>query len=91
MDPAKVEAVVNWESPRNLHDVRVFLGFANFYRRFIVGYSYVVAPMMALTKGSTAGLTEREVRARFEWNEDCEKAFQQLKRGFYHSPCAKTF
>ena len=39
MDPAKVQAVVGWESPRNLHDIRAFLGFANFYRRFIVGYS----------------------------------------------------
>jgi hypothetical protein len=73
MDPAKVEAVVSWESPRNLHDVRAFLGFANFYRRFIVGYSQVVAPMVALTK--TAGLTKKEVRTRFEWNADCERAF----------------
>ena len=39
MGPAKVKAVVSWEAPRNLYDVRAFLGFTNFYRRFIMGYS----------------------------------------------------
>src|SRR5258705_6326583 len=63
MDPAKVEAIVSWESPRNLYDVRAFLGFTNFYRRFIVGYSQVVAPMVALTK--MAGLMKKEVQTRF--------------------------
>ena len=70
MDPAKVKAIVNWESPHNLHTDRAFLGFANFYRRFIVGYSRVVAPMVALMK--TARLTKREVWAQFEWSVDYE-------------------
>ena len=39
MDQKKVKAVVEWGSPKNLHDLRTFLGFSNFYRRFILGYS----------------------------------------------------
>ena len=49
MDSAKVKAIKQWESPVNLTDVRSFIGFANFYRRFILGYSSIVAPMVKLT------------------------------------------
>ena len=51
MDPRKVKAITKWESPRNHHDVRAFLGFANFYRRFIKGYSSVVTPIVYQGKG----------------------------------------
>jgi len=81
MDPRKIEAITKWESPRNLHDVRAFLGFANFYRRFIQGYSLVVAPMTALTRKDI----------KFEWLEACEKAFQQLKTAFTSAPVLKHF
>ena len=50
MDPTKVSAITSWEAPCNITDVRAFLGFANFYRRFIHGFSKVVAPMVQLTK-----------------------------------------
>ena len=50
MDPKKVQAIVDWEYPNNVKDVRAFLGFANFYRRFIDGFSYLAAPLVALTK-----------------------------------------
>jgi len=52
MDPAKVETVKDWPTPENLKDVRSFLGFANFYRRFIRGYSDVVRPLTELTPDS---------------------------------------
>ena len=58
MDQKKVKAMVEWGSPKNLHDLRAFLGFSNFYRRFILGYSEVVSPMIQLTKkcnGEPAG------------------------------------
>ena len=66
MESRKVETITQWESPKNVHDIQVFLGFANFYRRFIQGYSSVVAPMTALTR----------TEIQFEWSEACEKAFQ---------------
>ena len=50
MDPAKVDAIVNWPSLVNVKDVQSFLGFANFYRRFIYGYSKLVAPLTNLTR-----------------------------------------
>ena len=45
MDPQKVEAIINWKTPRCVKDVQSFLGFANFYRRFIQGYSAIAAPL----------------------------------------------
>ena len=50
MDQKKVNAVVEWGSPKNLHDLRAFLGFSNVYRRFILGYSEVVSLMIKLMK-----------------------------------------
>src|SRR5271156_3593683 len=50
MDPAKVEAITSWLTPESVHDVRVFLGLANFYRRFIKNFSKVATPMTALLK-----------------------------------------
>ena len=72
MDPEKVTAVLEWGSLRNLHDVRAFLRFANFYQRFILGYSSMVVPLVGLTKKGV----------RFEWGEGCEAALQELKRRF---------
>lgn len=54
MDPAKVEAVLAWPVPETRKQLQRFLGFANFYRRFIRGYSAVAAPLTALTSTKTA-------------------------------------
>ena len=50
IDPYKVEAVIRWESSRYIKDVQAFLEFANFYRRFIRGYSKIAALLLALTR-----------------------------------------
>ena len=55
MDPRRVSAVADWPTPKTFHDVQSFLGFANFYRRFIKHYSKVVSPLTALMKGSKNG------------------------------------
>ena len=49
MDPAKVAAIVNWQPPASVTEVRRFLGFCNFYRRFVDNYSTIAAPLTALT------------------------------------------
>src|SRR4029078_6652155 len=66
MDPAKVKAIESWEEPQNLKDLQCFLGFANFYRRFIRGYSQICSPLFKL------------LRKDEPWNfsEDCRKAFR---------------
>ena len=72
VDPEKVEAVMSWERPKSVFEIRSFLGLAGYYRRFIGDFSRLVAPITRLTR--------KEVK--FEWNDLCEKAFQTLKRRF---------
>ena len=81
MDPKKVEAITQWGTPENLHDVRAFLGFANFYRRFIKGYSEVVAPIVKLTRKDQ----------KFFWNDDCKEVLHYLKNAFTSAPILMHF
>ena len=76
MDEKKVKAVVEWGSPKNLHNLHAFLGFSNFYRWFILGYSEVVSPLIKLMKKDV----------KFVWSAECEAAFQQLKHRFISAP-----
>ncbi|XP_058784742.1 uncharacterized protein LOC131659586 [Vicia villosa] len=69
VDPSKVEAVINWERPKNATEVRSFLGLVGYYWRFIMGFSKLALPLTRLTM--------KEVS--FEWNSECEKSFQKLK------------
>ena len=50
MDPEKVQAVQEWPVLKNVKDVLAFLGFANFYRRFILGFDRIALPLTELTK-----------------------------------------
>ena len=70
MDPEKVEVVVSWERPKSVFEICSFLGLAGYYRRFIEDFSRLATPMTRLTR--------KEVK--FDWNDWCEKAFQELKR-----------
>ena len=53
MEPEKVKAIMEWEAPRSTRGVRAFMGFANYYRRFIHGFSTLVTPLTKLTKKDT--------------------------------------
>ena len=77
MDPAKVSAVVEWPRPASVKQLQRFLGFANFYRRFIRGFSALAAPLTALTKGTLPS---------FVWSEAAEGSFADLKRRFTSAP-----
>ena len=70
VDPEKVEAVMGWERPKLVFEIRYFLGLTGYYRRFIKDFSRLAAPMTRLTRKE----------AKFEWNDLCERAFQELKR-----------
>ena len=50
MDPQKIEAVVNWEPPKNVSEVRSFLGLVGHYRNFVEGFSRIAAPLTKLTR-----------------------------------------
>jgi hypothetical protein len=81
MDPEKVQTVRDWRSPSCLTDVQAFIGFSNFYRRFIRDFSKIVAPMVALTRKDTP----------FSWDSKCELAFQSLKSAFVDAPILMPF
>ena len=65
MDPVKVKAVMSWERPKSVFEIRSFLGLARYYRRFIEDFSRLAAPMTRLTQSEV----------KFEWNDLCEKPF----------------
>ncbi|KAI0991950.1 hypothetical protein K3495_g16237, partial [Podosphaera aphanis] len=72
MDPKKVACVQEWPTPRSPRDIQCFLGFANFYRRFIPEFSRIAAPLTNLTKKDVP----------FSWNDQCESSFRQIKQAF---------
>jgi len=76
MDTKKISAITEWPTPKNVRDVQSFLGFANFYRRFIKDYSKVVAPLTRLTRKNTP----------FQWSPQCHEAFNKLKSTFTTAP-----
>jgi len=83
MSQEKVEAVLSWQRPNSLTEVQSFLGFANFYRRFIYDYSQVARPLMELTK--------KEAGKEWTWNPEAETAFKELKQRFTTAPVLAHF
>ena len=70
VDPSKVEAILNWERPKNVCEIHSFLGLAGYYRRFVEGFARLAVSMTHLTRKDV----------KFVWSEDCELAFVELKR-----------
>ena len=69
VSPDKVKDVREWRTPKDVSDVRSFLGLANFYRRFVKDYSLIALPMSELTKNDV----------KFVWGDEQQKAFDTLK------------
>jgi hypothetical protein len=69
MDPIKVAGVAEWKEPKNVKDIRKYLGFCNFYRRFIKGFSQIAKPLnMLLKKG-----------VPWTWGKAEQEAFEELR------------
>lgn len=75
MDPIKVKGVTSWQVPKNKRDVQTFLGFINFYRRFIKDFAKIAHPLHKLT-GSQP----------WEWNDEHQSSFEQLKKAVTEAP-----
>jgi hypothetical protein len=69
VNPSKVASVLEWEAPKNVKQIRGFLGMAGYYRRFIEGFSKIAGPMIKLLRKNTP----------FVLSEECEASFQTLK------------
>jgi len=76
MQKEKVERVLNWPAPRNVKEVQKFLGFANYYRRFIKNFARIVAPLHILVRKEQ----------KWKWEKEQEKAFERLKVVFTIEP-----
>ncbi|MDI6015458.1 reverse transcriptase domain-containing protein [Escherichia coli] len=81
MDPEKVKAITEWQAPTTVKGVRGFLGFANFYRRFIKDFSKIASPLTDLTKKDIP----------FRWTAEAQQAFETLKEMFIAEPTLLQF
>ena len=76
MDGAKIRVIEDWEPPTKVTELRSFLGLANFYRKFVKGYSKIAAPLTELLKKDKA----------WDWNTKCQEAFEGLKKAMASEP-----
>jgi hypothetical protein len=76
VDPRKVQDVLNWEPPRNISEIRSFLGLASYYRRFIEGVSKIVKPLTSLL----------EKGKEFKWDAKCQESFEEIKKRLTTAP-----
>ena len=73
MDPEKVRVVASWPRPRDLHELRSYIGLASYYRRYIAGFADIARPLHALTGKAQP----------FIWGAAQEEAFNRLKLSNY--------
>ena len=76
MDPGKVSTILEWPEPHKVKDIQSFLGFTNFYRRFISDYSKITVPLTRLTCKGTP----------WDFSDACQSSFKSLKKAFTTAP-----
>jgi hypothetical protein len=81
MDPSKIQAILKWPVPMKIRDLQSFLGFANFYRRFIDNYSGIVIPLTRLLRKDTP----------WKWSPRCQEIFETLKQAFTEAPVLRHY
>ena len=90
-DPEKLEAIRTWPVPQNVKEVRSFLGFTGYYRRFIKNYASIARPLNDLLVGHCTNKTEKTKsnkvkKAPFDWNDDQQLSFETLKEKLMSPP-----
>ena len=75
-NPEKVRVVRDFPTPKNIKELRAFMGLANYYRRFVKGFAHIASPLNALTKKGV----------KFAWTKACADAFDKLKRALVSAP-----
>ncbi|XP_059063838.1 uncharacterized mitochondrial protein AtMg00860-like [Cryptomeria japonica] len=78
VDPTKIQVIKDWPSPKNIIELRSFLGLANFYRRFVLGFSQLTWPMNQVLRGGS--------KTKFVWTEAQERSFEGLKSRLCSAP-----
>ena len=81
MDPLKTQTILGWPAPSRIRDLQSFLGFANFYQRFIDNYSGIVIPLTRLLRKDTP----------WKWSPRCQEIFDMLKQAFTEAPVLRHY
>ena len=85
-DEEKISKVISWPKPTNIEELRSFLGFSNYYRRFIKGYSNLTMPLEGMMKDSAKGNINKMKRKLLNWSDETEAAFLILKQKLTSAP-----
>ncbi|XP_040195295.1 uncharacterized protein LOC120928256 [Rana temporaria] len=98
-DPQKLDAVTSWPRPTNVTELRSFLGFCSYYRRFVEGFAKIAHPLTELLKNQEGagsdpdgpgkpkeGPRKKKESIEDQWTTQCEEAFVQLKRSLTTAP-----
>ena len=80
MDPVKVQGIMNWPTPTNIHEIRSFLGFGNYYKDFIEKYSHITRPLHQLTRKNIT----------YNWGKEQQEVFHLLKHLFTSYPVLRN-
>ena len=80
IDLAKIKAILEWPAPKDIHDIRSFIGLTGYYRRFIENFSKIAYPITTLQNKSV----------RFIWNQQCQDSFEKLKQLLTTTPGIKV-
>ncbi|XP_060719718.1 retrovirus-related Pol polyprotein from transposon 412 [Tachysurus vachellii] len=80
-DPSKIEVVAQWRTPTSVSEVRSFLGFASYYRRFVEGFAKMAAPLHKLVVELAGNRSRKRGEQCFvsAWTESCQRSFEALK------------
>ena len=78
-NPKKIEAVTKWPTPKTVYDVRSFLGFVGYYRRFIKNFSKITKPIREVITGLENQSKRAAKKTYIEWTDAAESAFEALK------------
>ena len=87
-DPDKTQAVSEWKPPTTVKELRSFLGFCSYYRRFVKDFARIAGPLHQLLNNCLHELkVEKKLNVSFmkRWNSDCQTAFDALKTNLTHA------
>jgi hypothetical protein len=91
MEPERVTAIQDWPIPQSIRDIRVFIGFANYYRRFIQGFSRLAAPLNKYTEGVKSTARRKDETRHLGLSPEATQAFDNLKQAFITAPILHHF
>lgn len=76
VDPEKIRVIMEWETPKNVDEVRSFMALTGYYKRFIRNFSHISYPISSLQRKGN----------KFEWTEQCEASSEYLKKLLTYAP-----